>query len=569
MASKPFFRLTLFAVAFAVFVAALPSPAFARSAGEPASAKVHVFKFYLDPSLAPDIAFAKAVLPKYVADMNTILAKNTNRRLALDPETGIVVTDVQPHSNNAAYPLPVDGFEIWAHAVSSSYPFSYGGYAGIDKTGAGVLAGLKWTRLYDPDHLQADEVADYWTQVNNMLHEVAHVFGAGIGEYYNLSVVKDTTGAAPVVDINLLDANDSFWADKPDFFADPLLQNPVHASNLGPFASRQALLAFVQYSQLTAAILNGDYRNSAPTADLSEIRVNVVNGDGAPVGKASVKIWSVTGDSSYQSQLIVDAFTDDTGQIGFAWGGSALPHNIYDFLRLIKVDKEGYTASARYVSIFDMDRAKLVYKKDRLIITIVLHPAKSSQVPVSTFADVPVSDGAWKSIEAIYSAGITGGCSPSPLIYCPSTQVSRAQMAVFLERGIHGSSYSPPAVGNRTGFADIAPDYWAAAWIKQLVAEGITSGCGTDTYCPEAPVTRAQMAVFLLKAKYGASYTPPGVGMSTGFSDVPANHWAAAWIKQLAAEGITSGCAAGSYCPGTPLTRAQLAVFLTKTFNLP
>jgi hypothetical protein len=50
---------------------------------------------------------------------------------------------------------------------------------------------------------------------------------------------------------------------------------------------------------------------------------------------------------------------------------------------------------------------------------------------------------------------------------------------------------------------------------------------------------------------------------------VPANHWAAAWIKQLAAEGITSGCAAGSYCPDTPITRAQLAVFLTKTFNLP
>jgi hypothetical protein len=73
-------------------------------------------------------------------------------------------------------------------------------------------------------------------------------------------------------------------------------------------------------------------------------------------------------------------------------------------------------------------------------------------------------------------------------------------MAVFLLRSKHGSIYIPPAVGTSTGFSDVSTSYWAAAWIKQLVAEGITSGCGTDTYCPEAPVTRAQMAVFLVKA---------------------------------------------------------------------
>jgi hypothetical protein len=562
MASKPISRLMIFAVAVALFFGGLPTPALAHSASEPASVKVHTFEFYLDPSLVPDLDFAKAVLPKYIADMNTILAKNTDRRLVLDAETGIILTSTQPHSNNAAYPLPVDGFEIWAHAVPSSYPVSYGGYAGIDKSGAGVIAGLKWTRLYDPDHLQGDEISDYWTQINNMLHEVAHVFGAGIGEYYNLAVVKDTTEIAPLLEINLLDSDDSFWKDKPDFLADPLLQNPVRASNLGPFPSRAALLAFVQYSQLTAAVINGDYRNSLPTPDLSGILVNVVDSKGAPVAAANVKIWSVVGDSSSQSQLMVDAITDGNGQVDFAWGGSAMPHNVYDFLRLIKVYKTGYAASAKYVSIFDLDIEKLVYGKDRVIITIALQPADSLQAPVATFADVPVSDGAWRSIEAIYSAGITGGCGVSPLVYCPSTPVTRAQMAVFLERGIHGPSYVPSAVTGGTSFADISPGYWAAAWIKQLNADGITDGCGAGNYCPESSVTRAQMAVFLLRAKYGASYTPPSVG-TTGFSDVPADHWAAAWIKQLAAEGITSGCGAGSYCPETPITRAQLAVFMT------
>jgi hypothetical protein len=142
-------------------------------------------------------------------------------------------------------------------------------------------------------------------------------------------------------------------------------------------------------------------------------------------------------------------------------------------------------------------------------------------------------------------------------------------MAVFLERGIHGSSYAPPAVGASTGFGDVPTEYWSAAWIKQLAAEGITAGCGGSNYCPEHPVTRAQMAVFLLRSKYGAGYTPPAVGASTGFGDVPTDYWSAAWIKQLVTEGITAGCGSGSYCPETPVTRAQMAVFLVRTFGLP
>ena len=193
---------------------------------------------------------------------------------------------------------------------------------------------------------------------------------------------------------------------------------------------------------------------------------------------------------------------------------------------------------------------------------------EKENAPMSTFADVPAGYWAQDFIERLYWDGITGGCSLNPLQYCPEATVTRAQMAVFLLRGIHGFSYTPPPVGDDTGFADVPTGYWGA-WIKQLAAERITGGCGGGKYCPEAPVTRAQMAVFLLRAKYGADYTPPAVGTTTGFSDVPPNHWAAAWIKQLVAEGITSGCGVGNYCSETPVNRAQMAVFLVKTFNLP
>jgi hypothetical protein len=187
----------------------------------------------------------------------------------------------------------------------------------------------------------------------------------------------------------------------------------------------------------------------------------------------------------------------------------------------------------------------------------------------SLFYDVPPDYWAANFVERLYIAGITGGCGINPLTYCPEGVVTRAQMAVFLLRGIHTASYSPPALGAGSGFGDVPTDYWSGTWIKQLAAEGITRGCGNGNYCPEHPVTRAQMAVFLLRSKYGASYTPPHVGSSTGFGDVAPDYWAAAWIKQLVTEGITTGCGSVTYCPDAPVTRAQMAVFLVRTFGLP
>jgi hypothetical protein len=124
-------------------------------------------------------------------------------------------------------------------------------------------------------------------------------------------------------------------------------------------------------------------------------------------------------------------------------------------------------------------------------------------------------------------------------------------------------------VGGSTGFADVPVDYWAAAWIKELATAGITIGCGNGNYCPNDNVTRAEMAVFLLKSKHGAAFVPPDAAGI--FSDVPVGYWADKWIEQLYAEGITAGCGTAPlrYCPDRSVTRAEMAVFLVKTFNLP
>ena len=74
------------------------------------------------------------------------------------------------------------------------------------------------------------------------------------------------------------------------------------------------------------------------------------------------------------------------------------------------------------------------------------------------------------------------------------------------------------------------------------------------------------MAVFLLKAEHGADYTPPAC--AGAFADVACPSLFADWIERLADEAITGGCGGGNYCPTSPNTRGQMAVFLVKTFEL-
>ena len=185
---------------------------------------------------------------------------------------------------------------------------------------------------------------------------------------------------------------------------------------------------------------------------------------------------------------------------------------------------------------------------------------------VATFPDVPVSNPFFHYVETIYQLGITGGCQGGN--YCPGNPVTRAQMAVFLVKSKYGAAYIPPAC---TGmFADVPCGNQFATWIEKLAIDGITGGCGNNNFCPDSTVTRKQMAPFLLKSLYGSAHVPP---TCTGvFDDVPCSPGVGFddFIEELYTLKITGGCQTSPllYCPDNPNTRAQMAVFLVKTFNL-
>jgi hypothetical protein len=135
---------------------------------------------------------------------------------------------------------------------------------------------------------------------------------------------------------------------------------------------------------------------------------------------------------------------------------------------------------------------------------------------------------------------------------------------VFLLKSVRGGLYVPPSCNGI--FVDVPCPSPFAKWVEKLFVDGITAGCGEASYCPSAAVTRAQMAVFLLKAQHGSDYSPPSCNGL--FDDVPCPGPFADWIEQLFDEAITAGCGGENYCPDEPVNRGQMAVFLSRTFGL-
>ena len=115
-------------------------------------------------------------------------------------------------------------------------------------------------------------------------------------------------------------------------------------------------------------------------------------------------------------------------------------------------------------------------------------------------------------------------------------------------------------------FPDVLTDNQFYRFIETLFHNGVTGGC-VGGYCPTNPVTRAQMAVFLLKAKFGSAHVPPPC-TGTVFTDVPCTGGPFdPWIEELAGLQTTGGCGGGNYCPNNTVTRQQMAVFLLKALE--
>ena len=117
-------------------------------------------------------------------------------------------------------------------------------------------------------------------------------------------------------------------------------------------------------------------------------------------------------------------------------------------------------------------------------------------------------------------------------------------------------------------FPDVAQNSLFCSHIARMQQLGITLGCGGGLYCPTNFVTRESMAVFLVRAVDGSDPSPTLCSGGSPFTDVDQNSQFCPHIKRAQQLGITNGCTATTYCPAANVTRAQMAIFLVRAFGL-
>ena len=247
------------------------------------------------------------------------------------------------------------------------------------------------------------------------------------------------------------------------------------------------------------------------------------------------------------------------------WNGVELPTSYVSATRLVA------TVNSSFVT--DIDIAE-----------ITVNDSDAELFYVYSFADVLPTHPLWRFVEGFFNKGLTTGCAINPLRYCPDRGVTRAEMAVFILRALHADDPTPyvPEDVEPDTFADVpvAGKAWMEPWIEQFAKLGLTTGCGTTSmgkllYCPERGVTRAEMAVFLLRAKFGTAYVPMDEPDIFVDMPVPGKDWMEPWAEQFYKLGYTTGCGGtvpGSdlkYCPERGVNRAEMATFIVRVFEFP
>jgi hypothetical protein len=191
------------------------------------------------------------------------------------------------------------------------------------------------------------------------------------------------------------------------------------------------------------------------------------------------------------------------------------------------------------------------------------NPASAQELPPGgTFVD---DDGNTHegSIEALFHEGITRGCDPRGIFYCPEDPVTRGQMAAFLDRALDFPAASDDY------FSDDDNSIFEGN-INRIAEAGVTRGCNppaNSLYCPDRGITRAEMATLLVRSF--PDLVPDEAPDRFSDDDTSVHQQD---INRLAAAGITRGCNPPDntqFCPGDQVTRAQMASFLTRALGIP
>jgi hypothetical protein len=273
-----------------------------------------------------------------------------------------------------------------------------------------------------------------------------------------------------------------------------------------------------------------------------------------------------------------------TSQAGAAWT-DVTPNLTFSYLSGIAFNNGVFIAVGLNTTVLSYTRAKIFSSPDGLAWTERISGSLNPLLGVTggnntfvsvgsngsilqalsattTFSDIAAGYWAEQYINAIYNDSITVGCSHSPLLYCPSENVTRNQMAAFIIRALYGENFT---YSQTPYFSDVPATDNFFKYIQKLKDLNITTLSGA--YLPGEGVTRGQMAAFLVRARQvetgqpteSFTYTPTAY-----FTDVPAGSTFFSYVQRLKDIGITT--VTGTYGVDEIVPRDQMAAFIARTF---
>ncbi|MED9780863.1 MAG: S-layer homology domain-containing protein [Peptococcaceae bacterium] len=267
-------------------------------------------------------------------------------------------------------------------------------------------------------------------------------------------------------------------------------------------------------------------------------------------GKYSYEIFTKVGDNG---TISVDRYATEGDNVTI----TVSPDEAY------LLDELTVTANGKEVEVKDNGDGTYTFKMPsadaKIVVTFAEDPdwEPEPEEPAMPFTDVNEGDWFYDVVLYAYDNGLMTGVSATE--FAPNQTTTRGMIVSMLAR-LEGVTSAEDA-----GFADVAANDWYATAVNWAASVGVVNGYEDDTFRPNAPITREQMAAILYNYADYKGYDVSARADLSDYADAASiSSWAEDVLAWANAEGLINGMTATTIDPQGATTRAQTAAMFER-----
>ena len=345
--------------------------------------------------------------------------------------------------------------------------------------------------------------------------------------------------------------NVSFNYDKPAVWVDNETLNKVKGAD-SSMANDEAIKAVtdkITYTSPTGGSLNIVFGLNADNSETTTVREESTY-QPPYTGKYSYEIFTKVGDNG---TIDVDRYATEGDKVTI----TVSPDEAY------LLDELVVTAGGKEVEVKDNGDGTYTFKMPsadaKIEVTFAEDPnwEPEPEEPAMPFTDVNDNDWFYDVVLYAYDNGLMTGVSATE--FAPNQTTTRGMIVSMLAR-LEGVTNAEDA-----GFADVAANDWYATAVNWAASVGVVNGYEDNTFRPNAPITREQMAAILYNYADYKGYDVSARADLSDYADAASiSSWAEDVLAWANAEGLINGMTATTIDPQGATTRAQTAAMFER-----